>query len=88
MLPKANPTVVYSALPDGGVLFSPSDETYFGLNKTGACVWENLHPVRGTIEELCAEVGRCFPDAEPERIQRDVIHLLGALAENGLVLPA
>jgi|SRR5690242_5733305 len=88
MLPKANPTIVYSALPDGGVLFSPSQETYFGLNRTGACIWENLHPVRSSIEEVCAEVAARFPGAEPERIAQDVRKLLGMLAENGLVIPA
>jgi len=84
MLPKPKPDVVYGALPDGAVLFFPSEELYFGLNPTGACVWENLSPVRGTVEEVCAEVERRFPDAAPERVRRDVDLLLEALAENGL----
>lgn len=88
MLPKPNPAVVYRALPDGGVLFSPADESYFGLNVTGACVWENLAPVRGSLEEVYGEIARRFPSAEPERIRRDVSNLLAVLTENGLVVSA
>jgi len=72
-------------MPDGGVLFSPADETYFGLNQTGACIWENLSPVRSTIEEICDEVARRFPDAELSLVREDVARLLRDLAEGGLV---
>ena len=85
MLPKAHPSVVYRPLPDGGVLFSPSKESYFGLNVTGACIWENLAPVKTSVDEVCDEVAKRFPDAEPERIRLDVGNLLSAFAENGLV---
>lgn len=88
MLPKPKADVIYRALPDGAVLFSRSDEVYFGLNPTGACIWENLSPVHETVEEVCTEVERRFPDAEPERVRRDVGRLLEALAENGLVEPS
>jgi hypothetical protein len=72
-------------MPDGGVLFSPADETYFGLNQTGACIWENLSPVRSTIEEVCDEVTRRFPGAELSLVRDDVARLLKDLAEGGLV---
>jgi len=85
MIPRPKSSVVYRPMPDGGVLFSPNDETYFGLNQTGACIWENLSPVRGSIEEICAEVTRRFPDAEPTRVRDDVGRLLQALADGGLV---
>ncbi len=85
MLPKPKSSVVYRPMPDGGVLFSSSDETYFGLNQTGACIWENLSPVRDSIEEVCAEVTRRFPDAEPSRVRDDVGRLLKALTDGGLV---
>jgi coenzyme PQQ synthesis protein D (PqqD) len=87
MLPRPKSSVVYRAMPDGGVLFSPTDETYFGLNQTGACIWENLAPVRSTIDEVCAEVTKRFPDAEPEMVREDVGRLLKDLAEGGLVEP-
>ena len=87
MLPRPKSSVVYRAMPDGAVLFSPTDETYFGLNQTGACIWENLAPVRNTIDEVCAEVTKRFPDAEPARVREDVGQLLKDLAEGGLVEP-
>jgi hypothetical protein len=74
-------------MPDGGVLFSPADETYFGLNLTGACIWENLAPVRTTIDEVCAEVTKRFPDAELAVVREDVGRLLKDLEEGGLVEP-
>lgn len=87
MLPRPKSSVVYRAMPDGAVLFSPIDETYFGLNQTGACIWENLAPVRNTIDEVCAEVTKRFPDAEPTVVREDVGQLLKDLAEGGLVEP-
>ena len=72
-------------MPDGGVLFSPSDETYFGLNETGACIWENLPPVRNSVEEVCAEITKRFPDADPEIVREDVGKLLKELTDGGLV---
>lgn len=87
MLPRPKSSVVYRPMPDGGVLFSPAEETYFGLNLTGACIWENLSPVRSTIEEVCSEVTRRFPGAEPTRVREDVGKLLKELAEGGLVEP-
>lgn len=87
MLPRPKSSVVYRAMPDGGVLFSPTEETYFGLNQTGACIWENLAPVRNTIDEVCAEVTKRFPDAEPTVVREDVGKLLQDLAKGGLVEP-
>jgi hypothetical protein len=88
MLPKPKSSVVYRAMPDGAVLFSPAEETYFGLNETGACVWENLAPVRSTIEEVCAEVTKRFPGAEPAQVREDVGQLINELVEGGLVEPS
>ena len=85
MLPRPKSSVVYRAMPDGGVVFSPADETYFGLNQTGACIWENLAPVCSTIEEVCAEVTKRFPDARPALVREDVGRLLRELEEGGLV---
>lgn len=85
-LPQANPAVVYRPLPDGGVLFSPADEIYFGLNTTGACVWENLAPVKRSIDEICSEIGSRFPDAKPEQVKTDVEQVITAFVENGLAV--
>lgn len=84
-VPSAEPSVVYRAMPDGGVLFSPKREFYYGLNLPGACIWENLAPVSSTLDELCAAVEARFPDADPDRIRTDVRTLLAKLLEHGLV---
>jgi hypothetical protein len=87
-LPTASPFVVYRELPDGAVLFSTVEEVYFGLNHTGAFVWEHLAPVCNTVDEVCVEVGRRFPGAEPDRVRRDVGRLLAELTANRLVQAA
>ena len=88
MLPKPKSSVVYRAMPDGAVLFSPAEETYFGLNETGAIIWENLAPVRSTVDEVCAEVAKRFPDAELAQVRDDVGQLIKELVEGGLVEPS
>jgi hypothetical protein len=84
-LPRPKSSVVYRTMPDGGVLFSPSDETYFGLNQTGACIWEHLAPVRNTVDEVIEEITRRFPDAPPDLVREDVGKLLKELEDGGLV---
>lgn len=86
MLPRPNPTVVYQDMPDGAVLFSPESEFYFGLNETGACIWENLPPTQASLDAVCAAVLARFPDADPAQVMDDVRELLDALRQNGLVV--
>jgi len=74
-------------MPDGGVLFSTETEHYFGLNRTGACIWENLFPVCETLDDICAQVDRAFPGGEPERVRSDVKRLLALLVEKKLADP-
>lgn len=87
-LPTASPFVMYRQLPDGAVLFSSVEEVYFGLNPTGAFVWEHLAPMCSTVDEVCVEVGRRFPGADPDRVRQDVSRLLRELTANRLVQPA
>ena len=88
MLPIANPGVICKSVPDGAVLFSTTDEVYFGLNEVGARVWELLPPATRTLDELCAAVQRHYPDVALGTIRTDVMELLDELASQGLVLPA
>ncbi len=85
-LPTPHSAVVYRALPDGGVLFSTTDEVYFGLNETGAFVWEHLAPACPTIDALCEAVCARFPDAGADAVRQDVTELLAAFVENGLAV--
>ena len=86
MLPVAHPAVIYKSLSDGAVLFSASDEVYFGLNTVGARVWELLPPALSTVDELCDAVARQFPEVAADVIRADVEELLGDLTAYGLVV--
>jgi hypothetical protein len=87
MLPVANPAVVFRALSEGAVLFSTTDEVYFGLNSVGARVWELLPPAHETLDSLCAALAKEYPDVSPDTIRTDASELLEELTVHGLVLP-
>jgi hypothetical protein len=87
LAPTPRPAVIISATPDGAVLYSTETELYFGLNRTGACIWDNLYPKCETIDEICAALSAAFPGAERDRIEIDVRRLLARLAEKQLVDP-
>ncbi len=81
----ANPTIAWTKLPDGAVLFSPSSEVYYGLNEVAALVWETLAQEVNTVDGLCAAVQERFPDVERGQIDEDVVELIGELQLNGLI---
>ncbi|HKK08593.1 MAG TPA: PqqD family protein [Gemmatimonadota bacterium] len=83
-LPDVDEDVVFNALPDGAVLLSTREEVYFGLNRTGARIWELLAET-STLDELCARLGEDFPDAPEEGLREDVVELLDRLASEGLI---
>jgi coenzyme PQQ synthesis protein D (PqqD) len=86
VLPKPHPKVVSQSVADGGVLLDTGGEIYFGLNAVGMRVWQLLPPASATIDELCAVLGREYPDAPREQLQADVAELLDQLAREGLVV--
>lgn len=65
------------------VLLDLDSERYFGLDPVGTRIWalladhDSLQPIADAIH---AEF-----DADPERIQQDLLALVGELAEAGLV---
>lgn len=87
-LPTPSPDVVFRAMPDGGVLFAPQTEVYYGLNTTGAFVWERLSPVCRTVDELCAALVAQYPDATAEQVRLDVQGILDDLVAGGLAVQA
>lgn len=86
-LPAPTDGVVYQALDDGAVLFSPAAELYFGLNHVGARIWELLTPTGRPLGELCDHLHESYPDADRETLRSDVRDLLDRLAAEGLVTP-
>ena len=87
MLPTPNPDVVFAALEGGAVLFSKRDETYYGLNASGARVWEMLPPAFETLDSLCAELQSHYRDVGSDVLRGDVRELLDELSLMGLVSP-
>lgn len=84
-LPRPRASVVWTALPDGAVLFAPDTEIYFSLNSVGAVVWELLGGDCGSVDALCARVLEAFPDAPADEVRGDVTELLAELQRAGLV---
>ena len=85
-LPTPHPAVVFRIMPDGGVLFSSASETYYGLNATGAFIWEHLAPVCGTLDDLCVALQERHPDVPADVLRCDIAAVLDDLAASGLVV--
>ena len=65
------------------VLLDLAGEQYFGLNPVGTRIWALLAPapvLQQVHASLCAEF-----DADPARIETDLLALVRELAEAGLV---
>ncbi|HJR65155.1 MAG TPA: PqqD family protein [Gemmatimonadaceae bacterium] len=88
MLPTRNEAVIYRTLSEGAVLFSLTDEVYFGLNAVAAEVWEMLPPRHTSLDSLCAALASRHPEVSAEDLRADVIELLTSLESFGLLLPA
>ena len=84
-LPVPDPSVIYKAVSDGGVLLHTGTEVYFGLNQIGARIWELLPPTSRTLGELCSRIEKEHPDEEPATIRTDACALLGELMSQDLV---
>jgi hypothetical protein len=84
MISAASPSIAWTKLPDGAVLFSPETEVYYGLNEVAALVWEILSREPVTVDALCSAVHESFPDVPRNQINGDVVDLVTELQNNGL----
>jgi hypothetical protein len=86
-VPRARPSVAWTKLPDGAVLFSPESEVYFAINQTAALIWELLmsDEFGCDIDAICSAVRQRFPDVSPQQIRDDVADILNAFADNNLL---
>lgn len=73
--------VVHRRLGDGSVLLDLTTGDYYGLNTTGALLWELLP---GTVGEIAGRVRERHPDAPPGVIDQ-VRGFVDALLSRGLV---
>ena len=82
---KATPLddVLVQEVGGESVLLDLESERYFGLDPVGTRIWALL----GEHDNLQAVADRLYAefDAEPERIQSDLLTLVGELADAGLV---
>ncbi len=88
MLPRPHPAVLFQAVSEGAILLHTEQEVYFGLNPVGVEVWQLLPPACSQVDEVCAALARRYPDVPRETLLEDVAELLGALEQQGLVIPA
>jgi hypothetical protein len=84
-VPRANPSIAWTKLPDGAVLFAPDSEIYYSMNQVGALIWELLPQAALDMDSLCQAVHEAFPGERIEQIRMDVEELLNELVTNGLV---
>jgi coenzyme PQQ synthesis protein D (PqqD) len=80
-----NSGVLFQRFADGAVVYSPGDESYFGLNGTGAEVW-NLLPKEGaTFEDVLQKMVALYPEAPEADLRTDLGDLLDELVKHGLM---
>ena len=75
--------VLVQEVGDEAVLLDLSGERYFGLDPIGTRIWQLLAPapvLQQVHASLCAEF-----DADPARIETDLLALVQQLAEAGLI---
>lgn len=77
--------VAFQAVAEEMVLLDFDAELYYGLNATGALIWSQLAETPRLKDVRDALVQRL--DAPPERIEADLLSLIDALLEAGLVEP-
>lgn len=77
--------VLFQRFADGAVVYSPGDESYFGLNGTGAEIW-NLLPKEGaSFEDLIQKMVGTYPEAPEAELRVDLGDLLDELVKHGLL---
>src|SRR5689334_1865991 len=75
---------VFARLVDGdGVIVDTRNAFYFGLNRTGAFLWERLAQGGATVGELADALVERFAVERPDA-ERDASDFIGRLVENGL----
>ena len=75
--------VLSSELGSEHVLLNLRDGMYYGLEDVGGDIWKLLQtPV--SVGDICRAIVEIY-DVEPERCRRDVVKLLGELAEHQLI---
>jgi hypothetical protein len=78
-----NPEPLTAAVGDELVMLDSRQSMYFGLDDTGASVWELLDEPR-TVAVVCAALTERY-DVDDDACRRDVLAFAAELVEAGLV---
>jgi hypothetical protein len=82
---RASPDQLASAMPNGEVaLLNLPQEKYYGLNPTGAQVWQWLQ--EPTMVSMLVEKMVAAYDVGADECRRDVLELLDGLQKAGLIV--
>jgi len=79
----AGSDVVVRELDGELVMLNLESGMYFGLDKVGTRIWQLIHEygsLQRVFERMCDEY-----DVAPDRLERDLLALVGALSAKGLV---
>ena len=79
---RRSPRAVGRAFADDAVLLQLDRQSYHGLDRVGARIWERLAD-EVTVDELIAELGARY-DADTATLRADVERFLGELESEGL----
>lgn len=82
---KISDQAIANNVGDEIVVLHLANGTYYGLDPVGAVLWETLVQ-DGLPSEACETILARF-DVERSTVEDDLRQFLGALAENGLVVP-
>jgi len=80
---KRSDNQVFCVLDDEVALLNLDRSHYFGLNETGAHIWQGLERPR-SIAELCDAVVRHF-EVSADVCRQDVLDFLAKMQEAGLI---
>jgi Coenzyme PQQ synthesis protein D (PqqD) len=81
--PRRSDEILVQRADENQILLDPSSGEYYTLNDVGARVWELADGTRA-VSDIVAVLSEEY-DAAPERLEVDVLELLGDLAEERLV---
>jgi hypothetical protein len=80
---RASSNQVSSTVEGEAVILEVDDGAYYGLDPVGTMIWQLIQePIR--VGDVCDAIVEEY-DVTPERCEADVLELLGALDEVGLL---
>ena len=77
--------VIFQRFPDGAVLYTPSNETYLGLNDTGARIWELIPSDGIEFESLLRAFAEVYPEMPADELRADLVGWLDEVVALGLL---